>query len=171
MLTELITSQTRIRLLIKFFLNKENTTYLRNLEREIKESSNSIRIELNNLESLNLIKSFQSGNKKFYQVNANHLFYEDIRNLLLKEFGIDKVKELLNENIKGISQILVFGDFANGIPTNILDLALVGQDLNKAEVSKNIWDLEQQLSKKIRYFLLENSELSEFTANTKFFTI
>ena len=47
MLETLITSKTRIKLLLKFFLNSKNQSYLRNLESEFGESSNaySIRAE------------------------------------------------------------------------------------------------------------------------------
>ncbi|MFN9583050.1 MAG: ArsR family transcriptional regulator, partial [Bacteroidota bacterium] len=42
MLDTLITSKTRIKLLLKFFLNGQNKAYLRNLEAEFGESSNGI---------------------------------------------------------------------------------------------------------------------------------
>ncbi|MFN5885132.1 MAG: ArsR family transcriptional regulator, partial [Bacteroidota bacterium] len=47
MLDTLITSKTRIKLLLKFFLNGNTSSYLRNLESEFGESSNAIRLELN----------------------------------------------------------------------------------------------------------------------------
>ena len=51
MLDSLITSKTRLRLLIKFFLNIANTGYLNGLENEFGESTNYVRKELNNLTS------------------------------------------------------------------------------------------------------------------------
>ena len=44
MLDTLITSKTRIKLLLKFFLNSNSRSYLRNLETEFGESTNSIRL-------------------------------------------------------------------------------------------------------------------------------
>jgi hypothetical protein len=49
MLQALITSRTRIKLLLKFFLNSSNTSYLRDLAAEFGESTNAIRLELNHL--------------------------------------------------------------------------------------------------------------------------
>ena len=49
MLETLITSKTRLRILIKFFINVTNNGYLRGLAEEMNESTNSIRKELNNL--------------------------------------------------------------------------------------------------------------------------
>ena len=48
MLDSLITSKTRLRLLIKFFLNIANKGYLNSLASEFGESTNSVRKELNN---------------------------------------------------------------------------------------------------------------------------
>ena len=50
MIEALISSKTRIKLLLKFFLNSKTTSYLRGLEAEFGESSNAIRIELNRFE-------------------------------------------------------------------------------------------------------------------------
>ena len=49
MLESLITSKTRLRLLIKFFVNIANKGYLNSLASEFGESTNSVRKELNNL--------------------------------------------------------------------------------------------------------------------------
>ena len=63
MIETLISSKTRIKLLLKFFLNSSNSSYLRGLESEFGESSNSIRLELNKLEKAGLLKSNQEGTK------------------------------------------------------------------------------------------------------------
>jgi len=50
MIESLITSKTRIKLLLKFFFNSQTKSYLRSMEKEFGESSNAIRIELNRFE-------------------------------------------------------------------------------------------------------------------------
>ena len=44
MLESIITSKTRIQLLLRFFMNPERTAYLRELASEMGESSNGIRV-------------------------------------------------------------------------------------------------------------------------------
>ena len=56
MLNKLITSKTRLRLLIKFFVNISNEGYLNGLANEFGESTNSVRKELNNLSSAGYLK-------------------------------------------------------------------------------------------------------------------
>ena len=57
MLSSLITSKTRLRLLVKFFINAANDGYLRGLATEMDESTNAIRKELNNLNEAGFIIS------------------------------------------------------------------------------------------------------------------
>ena len=49
MLNQLITSKTRLRLLLKFFISQANRGYLNGLANEMGESINSIRKEPNHL--------------------------------------------------------------------------------------------------------------------------
>ena len=50
MLSTLITNKTRIKLLVKFFLNPGTRSYLRSLATEFNESTNAIRLEVNKFE-------------------------------------------------------------------------------------------------------------------------
>ena len=65
----LITSKTRVKLLLKFFLNPLNSAYLRGLSEELEESTNAVRLELNRLEAANMLHSSKVGNKKMFTVN------------------------------------------------------------------------------------------------------
>ena len=56
MLGELITSKTRLRLLIKFFVSQANKGYLNGLATEMGESTNAIRKELNHLQGAGYLK-------------------------------------------------------------------------------------------------------------------
>ena len=49
MLDSLISSKTRLNLLIRFFLNLAKKSHLRGIASDFNESTNSIRLELNNL--------------------------------------------------------------------------------------------------------------------------
>ena len=93
MLDSLVTSQTRIKLLKKFFLNSSTKAHLRGLESEFGESSNAIRVELNRFEDAGLLHSLRDGNKKIYQANSKHPLFKDIHSIIMKETGIDRVIE------------------------------------------------------------------------------
>ena len=99
MLDTLITSKTRIKLLLKFFLNSNNTGYLRDLEGEFRESTNAIRQELNRFENAGLLTSVLSGNKKVFRANTSHPLFRDIHNILLKYTGIDRVMDEVTHDL------------------------------------------------------------------------
>ena len=72
MLGELITSKTRLRLLVKFFISQANKGYLNGLASEMGESTNSIRKELNHLYDAGYLNKSKRDNKIEYNVNINH---------------------------------------------------------------------------------------------------
>jgi hypothetical protein len=89
MLSNLITSKTRLRMLVKFFTNATNEGYLRGLVTEMQESTNSIRKELNNLsEAVYLIKQ-ESDNKINYKANTQTPFFNLLQQIVHKYVGLD----------------------------------------------------------------------------------
>ena len=84
MIETLISSKTRIKLLLKFFLNSKNKAYLRNLAQEFGESTNAIRLELNRLEKAGMLTSNMEGNKKIFQTNIQHPLFQEIHSIVLK---------------------------------------------------------------------------------------
>lgn len=170
MLQELITSKTRIRLLHMFFVNQENTSYLRELEQELNESTNSIRCELAKLEDLNLICSFKQSNRKYYQANTAHAFFTDIRNMLLKEIGFDSINSALCK-VTGLNETYVTGSYACGKSSKNIDLVLVGPRLDNEQICRAIKELEPVINKKIRYVTLDKKEPGNFFEHSKMFKI
>lgn len=154
-----------------FFLNQENVSYLRELAHVLNESTNSIRQELTKLEDLHLLTSFRSRNKKFYQVNVSHAFFLDIRNILLKEIGFDSIKVLLFRDVFGLSEIYVIGSYAQGINSNIIDLMLIGQQLDNRQISIILEEIEAVVKKKIRFICMENNEFNNLLLHSKMFKI
>ena len=163
MLDTLITNKTRIKLLIKFFLNSRSRSYLRNLEQEFNESSNAIRIELNKFENAGLLKSETQGNKKYFTANTNHPLFGDIHNILLKHLGIDQVIDEIIAGLGMLKKVYLVGDFAKGKNSNIIDLLLVG-DINKDYLTRLIEKLENMVSRKVRYLIFGEEEIQNFLA-------
>ncbi len=127
MLESIVTSKTRIQMLLRFFLNPNRTSYLRELAAELSESSNAIRIELNRLEKAKLIESSPQGRIKSYKANQNHPLFGDIQSIVKKTLGIDKVINNIVDRLGDLRLAFITGDYARGIDSGIIDLVLVGQ--------------------------------------------
>ncbi len=151
MLGTLITSKTRIKLMVKFFLNASTTSYLRDLESEFGESTNGIRIELKRFETAGLLQSHFEGNKRIYKANTNHPLYKDIHSLLLKYTGIDQIINQVLTQLGGLEQAWLVGDFARGRDGEVIELLIVGEGINIAYLDLLIEKVEGMIGRTVQY--------------------
>jgi len=158
MINALITSETRIKLLRKFFLNSRTKAHLRGLETEFGESSNAIRIELNRFEEAGLLHSLRDGNKKVYQANASHPLFGDIHSIIMKEAGIDRVIDKVIHRIGDLISIYLTGDFARGKDSPVIDLILVGDNIDREYLARKIAQAEELVGRKVSYVVLRPDE-------------
>lgn len=165
MIETLISSKTRIKLLLKFFLNGNTSSYLRSLESEFGDSSNGIRVELNRFEKAGMLTSYLQGNKKYFQANKTHPLYSEVNSIVLKYIGFDKIIEDVVIRLGEVEKVFVIGDFAQGIDSQIIDLLFVGK-VNKAYLINLIEKVENIINRKIRYvsYLDENKVMWESIA-------
>jgi DNA-binding transcriptional ArsR family regulator len=159
MIETLISSKTRVKLLLKFFLNSKNSSYLRGLEAEFGESTNAIRLELNKLEEAGLLSSELSGNKKYFKANTTHPFFGDIHSLLLKYTGLDGILDRIVESLGDLKYVFVVGKLAKGLSSDIVDLVFVG-DIDKAYLFEVVQKAELKLGKKIKYICYSPAEFT-----------
>ncbi|MBW7844614.1 MAG: ArsR family transcriptional regulator [Bacteroidia bacterium] len=157
MLDTLITSKTRIKLLLKFFLNSKTSSYLRNLEAEFGESTNSIRLELNKFEEAGLLKTSTNGNKKVFKANTKHPMFSDIQNILMKYTGIDKIVEQVINRLGNVEMVYIVGDLAKGIDSPIIDLVFVGE-IDKNYLLNLTEKAEKLINKKVRFVIFGSTE-------------
>lgn len=166
MIDTLISSKTRVKLLLKFFLNSQTKAYLRSLEEEFGESTNAIRLELNRLEEANMLQSELDGNKKVFKANTKHPLFKDIHSIVLKYVGLDRIVEHIVKQLGDVEQIYLTGSFARGIDNGIIDLVFVG-DVKKTYLVELVEKAEKLVGKKIRYLTYFSDEftLQKITAN------
>lgn len=151
MLQALITSKTRIKLLLKFFLNSNNTSYLRDLASEYGESTNAIRIELNRLEEAGLLKSRKQANKKIFKANTKHPLFDTIHRLLLMHTGIDRIVDNVVSKLGGLQQAYLCGSFARGVDSQVVELLLVSNGINKEYLQELTKKAERMIDRRISY--------------------
>jgi hypothetical protein len=160
MLDALITSKTRIKLLLKFFLNASRKDYLRNLESDLGDNTNAIRVELNKLEEAGLLLSFVKGNKKYFQSNHKHPLFSDIQSILMKITGLDELMKRVLENVGDLERVYLSGDLAHGNDSEIIDLILVGK-INREYFNDLVIKAETYINKKIRFVTFSSLEFSD----------
>jgi hypothetical protein len=157
MIEALISSKTRIKLLLKFFLNSSNKAYLRGLEEEFGESTNAIRLELNKLEQVGMITSDVQGNKKYFTANVKHPLFFDLHSIIKKYVGIDTIIENVISQLGEVEKVYLTGEFAKGVNNNVIDLELVGT-VNTNYLTSLIEKAEPLVKRKIRYVVYSVEE-------------
>ncbi len=160
MIETLISSKTRIKLLLKFFLNSNTTSYLRGLEGEFGESSNAIRVELNKLEEAGMLSSEVMGNKKMFKANIKHPLFKEIHNILLKHIGLDRIIENVVKGLGDVNRVYLIGDFAKGLNSQIIDLIFIG-NIDKTYLMGLVEKSENLINRKIRYLIYNEKEFAK----------
>ena len=143
---------------MKFFLNSSTTSYLRDLEAEFGDSTNAIRPELNRLEQVGLLQSHREGNKKIFKANKSHPLYNDIHNILLKHTGIDQVVEKVICKLGGLTAAYLIGQFACGKDSPVVDLLLIGTNIDMDYLYEIIAKTERYIERRIRYIIVTPAE-------------
>lgn len=157
MLDSLITSKTRIKLLLKFFSNSNSTAYLRSLADEFNESTNSVRLELNSMTKAGLLTSKENGRTIEYKANKKHPLFPEINGLVLKHFGLYTIAENVVKQLGNVELAFITGDYANGIDGGIIDLVLIG-DIDKTALARTITKVEKKINRKVRPLVLSSDE-------------
>ena len=157
MLEPLITSKTRLRLFIKFFLNIANKGYLNSLANEFGESTNSVRKELNNLSSAGYLKKHNQNNKVIYKANASHPLFKIIQKIVHKHVGIEEILETVYNRIGDVKKIMILGDYAKGIDSGLIEILIVGDNINKVYLDEISPKIELKIKRKVSFFVSNKS--------------
>ena len=153
MLGELITSKTRLRLLLKFFISQANKGYLNGLANEMGESTNAIRKELNHLHKAGYLKKLKVNNKIEYKANTNHPLFDTLRKVVFKHLGLEDLVEKVLERMGNLDQIILVGDYAKGNDSGLIEVFLIGRDLNMEYISQLEDKIEDLIGRKVSFYL------------------
>jgi len=161
MLEGVISSKTKINILVKLFLNPAMKAYLRELASEFDVSTNSVRTELNNLTRNNILVAEREGRNIYYRANMDHPLFPELSSMVRKITGIDELVKSVVGRLGQLETAYLVGDYARGIDSGIIDLVLVGNIDHQ-----NLYDITQKTEKyikrKIRTLVLSKSEFSKF---------
>lgn len=153
MLNKLITSKTRLRLLIKFFISQANRGYLNGLATEFNESTNSIRKELNHLSEAGYLNKSKENNKVSYQANANHPLFDVLQKVVFKHLGLEEIVDRVLERMGPVKKILLIGDYAQGLDTGTIDVVLIGNQMNTEYIEALEKKVEDLIDRKVNFYI------------------
>lgn len=170
MLTKLFGSQARVKLLKIFVLNQDEKFYLRQLSRDLKMQVNSIRRELENLQSFGLLSCDENTveleerdrgktEKKYYHVNQDFVLFPELKALMVKSqvlsnnVFVEKIRANCSPKVFILSGSLVSN------PKSQTDILLVGR-FNRDKLIPLINELEEDLGRELNYTIMDYREYS-----------
>ena len=156
----LISSKTRIKLLVRFFFNPMTRAYLRELAKDFNVSTNAVREELNQLTKTNLLKSEKNGRSVYYKANQDHPLFPELRSMVSKVMGLDQVIDGIVTRLGDLEAAYLLDDYAEGKDTGIIDLLLVG-NINQHHLSDLSRKTERYIKRKIRSLVLTGQEFRD----------
>jgi hypothetical protein len=152
-------SKTRVKLLHLFLNNPGRAFYVREITRKIDEQINSVRRELANMLSIGIIKSENSNNRLYYEINQEYIHYQPLHQIFA-DSGIAKAVGVAGANdwtkrLKALGDVRVVifsGKLVHGSSSDV-DVFIAGT-INRTQVKKFIKELEEEENKSLNYAVM-----------------
>ena len=158
--TVLITSKTRIRILMRLFFNPMQQAYLRELSKEFNASSSQVKDELTQLINSGLLTHEKQGRRINYKANVAHPLYTELHSMVQKAMGMDRILDSIVERLGNLEKAIVIDDYAMGKDTGIIDLVLIG-NINQKNLADLVKKTESYIHRKIRTLVLNKDEYQQ----------
>ncbi len=159
MLSDLIISRVRIKLLEIFLSAPGQIIHVRELVRKTKEEINAVRRELAHMEKAGMLSKEPRANRLYYVFRKDYPLYYDLLELVTKTTGLGKAV-LKNKNKLGrVKFAMLSGKFARNIPGSAdqVDLLIVG-NVVVAEVASLVREEELRRGREIFFTPMTEEE-------------
>jgi len=159
MLSDLITSKSRVKLLNVFLCYPSEMFHVRELVRRTGDEINAVRRELAHLEKKGLLSKEPRANRVYYYLNKNYEFYYDLLRIGSKTIGLGN--GILKNKVKlgRVKYAMFSGRFARRLPKGPedVDLLVVGS-IVLPELALLVREEEKRLDTEINYTVMTEEE-------------
>ncbi len=163
LLSGLITSKTRIQLLMRLFLNPGQQSYLRELAKETGSSPSHVKGELKNLTEAGLLNSKKNGRQVFFSANQGHPLFNELHSMVHKALGMDAILESIIMRLGNLEAAYVVGDYAAGRDTGVVDIVLLG-DIDQENLADLTVKTERYIERRIRTLVMLQDEFENLVS-------
>jgi len=150
MLSAIISSKTKRKLLTLLLTNPKRRFYVREMSRGIGENINSVRCELRKLASIGLVSSEKEANLLYYKINTGCPLYKELKNLIYKTEAFGAYLKEISNFSKDIQIAFVYGSTAYNQERekSDIDLFVLG-DTDGDKLHRYIFELEEKIGREI----------------------
>lgn len=159
-INDIITSRVRVKVLKLFFSDINDMYHVRGVVRKVKEEINSVRRELGRLEEAGILKNEKRGNRLYYFVRTDYLYYNDLLSMVSKSTGLGRQLIDSKRKLGQVSFIMFSGRFVRRKPRkkdDEIDVLIVG-NIVLPELAALIRKEELDRNKEINYTVMSREE-------------
>jgi hypothetical protein len=127
MLESLIIFKTRLRLLVKFFVNDQNRRHLRVPAEEFGESADAVRKEPKYLSGTGILLNESNKNKIADKADTLHPYFTHIQETIGRYLVLARIPDRMG----AVVRVVLAGDIARGTDTGAVDRVVTGDRLNR----------------------------------------
>lgn len=159
MLSDLITSKSRVKLLNVFLLNPYEIYHVRECVRRTNDEINAVRRELQYLNKKGILTREQRANRVYYALDKNYTFYYDLLNIGAKTLGLGHEVIKNRAKLGKIKFAMFSGQFARKVKKNPedVDFMMVGTVV-LPELAVLVRKEEARIGKEINYTAMTEDE-------------
>jgi predicted nucleotidyltransferase len=148
-------------MLALFFADPEREWHVRGLAREVDDSAGNVRRELLRLAGAGYLQRRAQANLVLYKLDQSHPLYPELRVLVLKTVGAEKLVGEALAGVAGVRLAFLYGSFAAASerPGSDIDVMVVGRPAAR-DVHRALRPVEDALRREVNYLVLEEDEFA-----------
>jgi predicted nucleotidyltransferase len=151
-LSNALFSKVQQRVLAVIFGQPERSFYTSEIMRKVQSGTGAVERELSRLQRSGLVSVERIGNQKHYRANHQSPIFSELQSLVIKTVAsTEPLRKSLEPCADKIKAAFVYGSVAKGTDTALsdIDLLVIGEALNYAELYAALQDAETALGRKI----------------------
>lgn len=158
-LSDFMVSRVRSKLLKVFLQDPQEMFYVRQLTRKVEEEINAVRRELERMQKRGIVKSEPRGNRLYYYMRKNYLFYQEFLQLVSKTSGLGDAIRKNQKKLGRLKFVMLSGKFARRKPRqqNEIDVLVVG-NVVLPQLAALVREEEARIDREINYTVMKVEE-------------
>ena len=158
-LQDFMISRVRVKIIELFFGQPNELFFVREITRQIKEEINAVRRELDRMIVSGLLRSEERGNRVYYYLNKNYLYFPELLRMVAKSTGLGAELYKLRKKLGTVKFIMFSGRYVRTDMSrrSDVDVLIIG-DIVLAELEAVMKEEERKIGREISYTVLPEDE-------------
>jgi DNA-binding transcriptional ArsR family regulator len=142
-----------------FFTKADEMYYVREITRQTKEEINAVRRELERMLGYGLIKNEQRGNRVYYFLNKNYVFFQELLQMVAKNTGLAKKIRKNRRKLGDIKFVMFSGKYVAGKRPrqDEVDVLIIG-DVVLPEIQLLVKEEQEKIGRELNYAVFSAEE-------------